>query len=43
MLQAKNCYLDLPTGTQDYIRFGNGPKTLLSVCRLSADNQTEQT
>lgn len=31
MLQAKNCYLDLPTGTQDYIRFGNGPKTLIMI------------
>ena len=31
MLQAKNCYLDLPTGTQDYIRFGNGPKTLVMI------------
>ena len=31
MLQAKNCYLDLPTGIQDYIRFGNGPKTLIMI------------
>ena len=31
MLQAKNCYLDLPTGIQDYIRFGNGPKTLVMI------------
>lgn len=31
MLQAKNCYLDLPTGTVDYIRFGSGPKTLVMI------------
>ena len=31
MLQAKNAYLDLPTGTQDYIRFGSGPKTLVMI------------
>ena len=31
MLRAKNGYLDLPTGTQDYIRFGSGPKTLVMI------------
>ncbi len=29
MLQAKNGILNLPTGTTDYIRFGNGPQTLI--------------
>ena len=27
MPQAKDCYLNLPSGTQDYIRFGSGLKT----------------
>ena len=31
MLQVKNCYLDLPTGTVDYIRFGSGPKPLVMI------------
>ncbi len=31
MLQAKNCILDLPTGKLDYIRFGNGPITLVMI------------
>ena len=31
MLRAKNGYLDLPTGTQDYIRFGSGPRTLVMI------------
>ena len=31
MLHAKNCVLDLPTGTVDYIRFGNGPKPLVMI------------
>lgn len=31
MYQAKNCYLDLPTGTVDYIRFGSGSKTLVMI------------
>ena len=31
MLHAKNCYLDLPTGTVDYIRFGTGPKVLVMI------------
>ncbi len=31
MLRAKNAYLELPTGTQDYIRFGSGPKTLVMI------------
>ena len=35
MLQAKNAYLDLPTGIQDYIHFGRGPKTLVMIPGLS--------
>ena len=31
MLQAKNAFLDLPSGIQDYIRFGSGPKTLVMI------------
>ncbi len=31
MLRAKNGYLDLPAGTQDYIRFGSGSKTLIMI------------
>lgn len=31
MLKAKNCQLDLPTGTQDYIRFGSGSNTLVMI------------
>ncbi len=31
MLQAKNCCLELPGGTQDYICFGNGPKPLVMI------------
>lgn len=31
MLQAKNCTLYLPTGAVDYIRFGNGSKTLVMI------------
>ena len=31
MFQAKNCHIDLPTGTQDYIRFGRGTKTLVMI------------
>ena len=31
MLHAKNCHLDLPSGTVDYIRFGTGPKTLVMI------------
>ena len=31
MLQAKNCTLNLPTGTVDYIRFGSGQKTLVMI------------
>ena len=31
MLQAKNGYLDLPSGTVDYIRFGGGQKTLVMI------------
>lgn len=31
MFQARNCHLDLPTGTQDYIRFGRGPKPLVMI------------
>ena len=29
MFQAKNCCLDLPSGTVDYIRFGSGTRTLV--------------
>ncbi len=31
MLQAKNGHLDLAAGTQDYICFGSGPKTLVMI------------
>ena len=31
MLQAKSCHLDLPAGTQDYVHFGSGPKTLVMI------------
>lgn len=31
MLQAKNGSVNLPTGTQDYIRFGSGVKTLVMI------------
>lgn len=31
MLQAKNCHLDLPSGTVDYIRFGSGKTPLVIV------------
>ena len=31
MLEAKNCVLDLPAGTVDYIRFGSGPKPLILI------------
>ena len=31
MLQARNCTLELPTGTVDYIRFGSGEKTLIML------------
>ena len=31
MLQAKNGSVNLPTGTQDYIRFGSGMKTLVMI------------
>ncbi len=31
MLQAKNGCLELPSGIQDYIRFGSGPKTLVMI------------
>ena len=31
MLRAKNCRIDLPAGTVDYIRFGTGAKTLVMI------------
>ena len=31
MLHARNCHLDLPSGTVDYIRFGTGPKALVML------------
>lgn len=31
MLKAKNCHLDLPTGTVDYIRFGSGKRPLIMI------------
>lgn len=31
MLQARNCTLELPTGTVDYIRFGSGERTLIML------------
>ena len=31
MLEARNCVLDLPAGTVDYIRFGSGPKPLILI------------
>ena len=31
MWHARNGHLDLPTGTQDYIRFGSGPGTLVMI------------
>ena len=31
MLQARNGMLKLPTGTVDYIRFGNGEKQLIMI------------
>ena len=31
MLHAKNGCLELPSGKQDYIRFGSGPKTLVMI------------
>ncbi len=31
MLGAKNCAMELPGGTVDYIRFGRGPKTLVMI------------
>ena len=31
MLKAKNCYLELPSGTVDYIRFGRGQKILVMI------------
>ena len=31
MLQTKNCFLNLPVGTVDYIRFGSGQKTLIMI------------
>ena len=31
MLHAKNCYLDLPGGTVDYVRFGSGRRTLIMI------------
>ena len=31
MLHAKNAFLYLPTGAVDYIRFGNGSKTLVMI------------
>lgn len=31
MVQAKNCILDMPTGTVDYIRFGSGQKPLVMI------------
>ena len=31
MWHARNGHLDLPTGTQDYIRFGSGPRTLVMI------------
>ena len=31
MLRARNCHLDLPSGTVDYIRFGGGRRPLVMV------------
>ena len=31
MLNAKNGRLTIPTGEKDYIRFGNGSKTLVMI------------
>ena len=31
MWHARNGHLELPTGTQDYIRFGSGPRTLVMI------------
>ena len=31
MLKARNGHVDLPSGTQDYIRFGGGEKTLVMI------------
>lgn len=40
MLKARNCVLNLPTGTVDYIRFGSGPKPLIMIPGVGDGLQT---
>ena len=40
MLHARNGSVELPTGTQDYIRFGNGAKTMIMLPGVGDGLQT---